>query len=115
MFPIFPSPRMQTDLVDVLRPRFGHDQAGGSKQDFEPVVNLCNLAASIQPIHGNAVRMLGQRQVILTHHIYLFSLPSINRGDLLYCQATQKSYLVHGVEDMGGRGQVWQVEAKLIT
>ncbi len=110
-----PSYLFASHTVNVLRPRSVHDASGSNKQTFTLVTGLSDIPASIQAYHGNAERKLGQRQVIISHHIFLFSNINAQRGDILQSPQTGLSYLVHGIEDQGGRGRVWLFECTVTS
>lgn len=85
----------------------GGQAAGGS---FSPVAGMVGIPALVQPTHGKAMRATGQRQVFLSHHIYLSEQYAVQRGDRILHPDTGRYFIVHGFEDMGGQGRVWRVE-----
>lgn len=93
------------------------DASGGQVSNFTPSSNAAflNLPCSIQPHHGSTRVTLGQRQVFLSHNIYLPSNPGILRGMKAVNDVTGESYLIHGVVDMGGQGSAFRLEVTLET
>lgn len=96
--------------VAVQRKTATRDSSGGQVENFATVDGLDSLPALIQPTDGKAQRTLGQRQVFLSHHIYLASRYDVRRGDRLYEAANDRYFLVHGFENMAGQSRGWRVD-----
>lgn len=96
--------------IVVRRKNVTKDVAGGQVTNYTPVVGLTDIPALIQPRHGTASRQLAQRQVIVTHVIYLEDGSAVRRGDVIYEAKTSRYFICHGVEDMAGQGRVWRIE-----
>lgn len=101
-----------TDAVAVQRRSSTKDGSGGQAAggSYVTVPELSSLPCLIQPLTGKAMRSAGERQVILTHHVYLDAPYDVRRGDRLYEAAKSRYFTVHGFEDMGGQRRVWRVE-----
>lgn len=102
------------DSVTVQRKSPTRDTSGGQVEAFAAVAALSNLQAAVQPYRGEARRSIGQRQVFVTHHVYLLT-DGVLRGDKLVNDATGDSYLVLGFFDEGGKGRLWRAECSLET
>jgi len=85
----------------------GGQAAGGA---YVAVPGLAGLPALIQPTTGKAMRATAQRQVFLSHHIYLSERYAISRGDRVMHDDSGRYFTVHGFEDMAGQGRVWRLE-----
>jgi hypothetical protein len=102
-------------VVTVKRKSPSKDRSGGQVENFQPVPGLEDLPANIQPHHGRPVMAQAQRQVVITHMVYLQDGSEIRRGDLLFEAATGRSFLTHGAEDMAGRHEAWRVGCTEVT
>lgn len=96
--------------VDVYQKNPTKDHSGGQVPGFTAVATLQGLPACIQPKRGTAQITLGQRQVFLTHAIYLESDYGIQRGWKLQNSATGVTYVVHAIIDMGGQARCWRFD-----
>lgn len=101
--------------IDVYQKLPTKDTSGGQVPGFALVPSLTSLPASIQPKRGKAQIALGQRQVFLTHSVYMESDYGIKRGWKLVDPDTNQSFIVHGIEDMGGQGEAFRFECLLET
>lgn len=101
--------------VTVERKVPTRDVSGGPVENFEPVVGLTDLPACVQPRRGRAFPANAQRQVAVTHVVYMLDASAVLRGDRLYQPSTGKRFLTHGPEDMGGQGRCWRVECTEVT
>lgn len=99
-------------VISVQRRSSAKDSSGGQAAGgaYVSVPEMTNLPALVQPTRGKAMRATGQRQVFLTHQIYLDEYAPIARGDRIHHPATSRYFTVHGFEDMGGVGRVWRIE-----
>jgi len=96
--------------ITIRRKNITKDPAGGQVTNYAPVVGLIDVPALIQPRHGTASRQLAQRQVIVTHVIYLMDASAVRRGDVVYEAKTSRYFICHGVEDMAGQSRIWRIE-----
>ena len=101
---------LDTALIDVYQKAPTKDTSGGQVPGFQLVTNLTNLPASIQPTTGQPVQTLGQRQVFLSHWIFMNSNYGIQRGWKLQNTVTGESYVVHAIVDMGGQGEAYRFD-----
>ena len=94
------------------------DASGGAVENYVDIPGLGSIPALIQPNRGQAQRNLGQRQVIISHDVYIddsSAVAAARRGDRIYHAETGRYFLPRGVEDMGGQGQAWRIECSLET
>lgn len=101
--------------IRVLRKTPAKDLAGGQVESFAVLVGKDNLTASVQPTDGKAMLIQGQRQVLITHRIYIKDVSEIQRGDVIQDNGTGKRFVVHGVEDMAGRSTVGRIQCVEIS
>lgn len=99
---------LMNTTINIRRKSATRDTSGGQVENFNDV--LVGLPALIQDRHGKAARMLGQRQVLVTHVIYLTKGYNILRGDVAHEPASGRTFFVHGFENMGGQSQAWRLE-----
>jgi head-tail adaptor len=91
------------------------DSSGGAVENYAAVEALADVPCLIQTHHGKAARQLGERQVIVSHVLYLDSVDGVRRGDRVYQAATGLYFHVVGFGDMAGQGVVARVELALVT
>lgn len=96
--------------ISVWRKSPTKDASGGQVPGFAPVAELQGLPCSIQPKRGQAQVTLGQRQVFLTHHIYLDQDYGLVRGDKVVNDATGVSYIFFAILDMAGQGEAFRYD-----
>lgn len=103
--------------ITIQRRSSTKDSSGGQSSGggYVAVTLLTNIPALIQPLSGRAQRVTAQRQVFVSHNIYLNAFYDILRGDRVYHPDTGKYFTVRGFEDMGGQGRVWRIECDLET
>lgn len=98
---------LMTHVITVRRPSQATDAAGGTTRGASPpaVSGLENVAASVQPMNAREKLLFGQRNVFLTHKIYLEGNQTalLRQDDLVENIATGKTYRIVGVEDAAGR------------
>lgn len=99
--------------VALQRKTTARDATGGGVATWATVSGSGELACLVQGRTGKAPRMLGQKQVLVTHVIYFSADPEWVRGDRFLWSEGSLVLQVHGVEDMGGQGRVWRAETTL--
>lgn len=93
----------------------GKDRSGGQQDAFADVTGLTDVPATIQPRSATAPPVQGQRQVVITHAVYLKSVAGVQRGDVIYEPSTQRSFLVQFFGDMAGRSFAARLDVTQIT
>lgn len=101
---------LMNTTINIQRKNPARDSSGGQIEQFADVPTLIGIPAQIQDKRGKAMRVLGQREVYLTHFVYLSQPYDIRRGDRVLQPSTGKVFLVHGFEDMAGQGRAWRIE-----
>lgn len=85
----------------VNRPTYGQDANLGVTTN--PLVSVYkNVPCTIQPASPQVQDFYGQRQIGITHTIYVNQILALKRGDMVVSGGL--TYQVQGWEDMGGRG-----------
>ncbi len=101
---------LMNTTVTIERKSSTKDTSGSPVATWQAVADLDNIPALIQPKHGHAMKLFGQRQVFLTHYIYLAQKYDIRRGDRVSHRETGHYFTVHGFEDMAGQTSAWRIE-----
>lgn len=103
---------LMNTTISVQRRSSTKDGSGGQASGgaYVAVAAMTDIPALIQPTTGKAMRQAAQRQVFVSHHIYLSESYPVTRGDRIYHASTSRYFTVHGFEDMGGQGRVWRIE-----
>ncbi len=95
----------------VQRPVPTKDLSGGSRQNFTAVTGLIDIPCSVQPHKGKATRVLGQRQVFVTHRLYFGADFALLRGDRLYVNETAQTFTcLSSLMNFAGRSVCWTVD-----
>lgn len=97
--------------ITVQRKATTKDTSGAQVENYTAVTALTAIPCLVQERHGKAVRMIGGRQVIVSHAVYLESGLDIRRGDRLFWEQEGIHLIHHGVSDMGGQGRISRIEA----
>jgi head-tail adaptor len=104
-----PTAHLLTDTISVYRPGPTKDESGGRVSNFTLVHQ--DIPASVQEWDGEAIRTLGQRQVFMTHAVYLADSYQILRGDKIRT-SDGRTLIVHGIANMGGRNMCWEIQCR---
>lgn len=94
--------------VTIERPTITKDAAGGAVPAYTTVTAgvLCN----IQPVKTARRKTFGSSQIFISHYAYFDTNPAVKRNYRLKNEANNTYYVVHGFEDVAGRGELFVVE-----
>jgi len=104
-----------TTTITIERKTPTKDTSGGQVDVFAPVATLTNIPCTIQSRSGVAVVDQNQRQVIMSHAIYLKDTTGILRGDIVYHAASNTRFLIYNVGDMADRKVIGRIMCKEIS
>lgn len=105
--------------IRIERKSATRDASGGAVEGWAAVPGASSLPCLVQVFttnaHRGAPRMLGQRQVLISHVAYFTEEPPVQRGDRIRWLEEDVLLIHQGLEDMGGQGRWWRLQLSLET
>ena len=95
--------------VTVNRPTYGQDSSGGITSPTSAVYT--NVAASVQPTTSAVQLMYGQRNLSVTHTIFVTQSVIIHNGDIIVYNSN--NYKVQGVRDLISLARIKAIDCML--
>lgn len=105
-----------THTITVSRPLNTKDSSGGVSQAYTPLPSATSIACTIQDVSLRELAVFAQRNVKISHYIFVETNPFAQRGDVVTAtpvrgSLTPVTFIVVGTQDMGGRGRYFCIEA----
>lgn len=104
-----------THTITVERSPSSRDSSGAPKyQEWAAISGLSDLFASVQPMSSSERMLFAQRNLVLTHKVYLPGnyTTLIKKQDRVKDVNSGKIYTISGIFDVAGRGELTMLEVR---
>jgi head-tail adaptor len=99
-------------VVTVQRPIVTKDASGGATRNFADVDGQAEVPCSIQPVSDQERIRFASRQLQVTHSVYFARDLDLERADVLYEPATERTFVVTSWQNQAGRDRVWRATVR---
>lgn len=99
-------------VVTVRRPQVIKDQSGGAVRSFSDVDGQTSVPCSIQPVSEQERIRFASRQLLITHSVYFDQDLDLQRADVLFEEASNKTFVVLTWHNQAGRDRVWRAAVR---